>query len=486
MDAAFFRFLGPELGSLLRGVRFDTVFGPAPGFWTLVFSPPVGIDPLSPPTCRFLLLHAHPRLGALFPGDAKPANPATPSARVMWLRKRLRGRRVLDGAWDWPRRRLALDLSPGEGALLLISLEDDPVVLDRLPDDFGREPSWPGPDAALADPLCPRSLRRALEREEPQDRPALLGDFLSGRSRGFYLGEGPAALEGPLPWPGARQAMRWPSALAAAAAHGQSAFFAALVPPDEAPARREKRRSKRLDTLERDKARLEDLAARQALGEAVAANLAGLDPRGRTGPLTLEHPLLGPLEVPFDPGLTVLENMEAFFRKAAKGRRGLVHVERLADQARQGILPEARRTRQEPAAKAPAPAPAVDCRRFRSSDGFLILRGRNAKANHKLLTSLASPFDYWFHAEGGPGAHVILKRDSPRQEPPESTLREAAALAALASWRAGEARAAVLWARVADVRAVKGAALGHVRVDASRTLFVEPQEGLEDRLAAEA
>lgn len=490
MDAAFFRFLGPELVSLLRGVRFDTVHAPAPGFWTLTFSPPVSTEADSPPACRYLLLHAHPRAGALFLSETKPANPATPPARAMWLRKRLRGRKALGGTWDWPRKRLALELSPGEGSHLLLSFEDDPVVLDRLPDDFGREPAWPDPEAALADPLCPRSLRRALEREDRQDRPALLRDFLAGKARGFFLAEGPAAKEGPLPWPGARQCLRCPGAVAAAATHGRAAFFEALAPPDDAPARQEKRRAKRLAVLERDKARLEGLAQRQAYGEAVAANLSGLDPRGRSGPVTLDHPSLGPLEVPLDPGLTVLENMEAFFRKAAKGRRGLAHVERLEGEARQGNLPAPRPARPAQAVKAAktvaTPAAGADYRRFRSSDGYLILRGRNAKANHKLLTSLASPFDYWFHAEGGPGAHVILKRDSPGQEPPETTLREAAALAAVASWRAGEARAAVLWAKVSDVRAIKGAAPGRVRVDAARTLFVEPETGLESRLACEA
>ncbi len=121
---------------------------------------------------------------------------------------------------------------------------------------------------------------------------------------------------------------------------------------------------------------------------------------------------------------------------------------------------------------------------FRTSDGFAAYRGKNAKANHELLSRAASPHDLWFHAAGGPGAHVILKLDYPDQEPPERSLEQAAALAGLRSHYAGSDRAEVLCARVRDVRKVKGAALGSVRVDQVRqTLAVDLDPGLETRLA---
>lgn len=486
MDAAFFRHLGPEIARVLEGVRLDTVFSPAPGFWTLAFSPPVGPFADQPPAFRFLLLRVHAREGALFLSEAKPANPAIPPAKAMWLRKRLRNRRILGGRSDWPRKRLALELSPGEGRWLLLSMEDDPVVLERLPEGFGDAPAWSSPEEASADPACPRSLRRALERAEPEDRAYLLDDFQSGRARGFFLNEADPMRDGPLPWPAGRSCLRFAHVFEAASEYARAAFFAPLSPPDEEPARAETRKRKRLDVLDKDRKRLEGLTLRQRFGEAVAANLSLLDPKARLGPLSLDHPELGPMPVPLDPALTVLENMERFFRLAAKGRRGLGHVERLEAEAREGRLPP----RKAPAqAGGPPRAGAgqgaggdVPLHRFRSSDGFVILRGKNSAANHKLLTTLSSPFDYWLHAEGGPGAHVIVKRDHPGQDVPETTLREAAILAALASWRAGELKADVLCALARDVRAIKGAALGRVRVDTARTLRVEPDPTLEQRL----
>lgn len=120
---------------------------------------------------------------------------------------------------------------------------------------------------------------------------------------------------------------------------------------------------------------------------------------------------------------------------------------------------------------------------YRSSDGFYLLRGRNAQANHQLLTQVASPFDYWLHAQDGPGAHVIIRRDFPRQEVPETTLQEAAVLAALASHLKMGDRGDVLLCLVRDVRTIKGAALGVVGVDkVLRTVRPAIDPNLEKRL----
>jgi hypothetical protein len=493
MDAAFFRFLGPELVEALSGVRFDTVFSPTPGFWTLAFTPPVRIAPDAVADCRFLLARVHSREGVLFLSPVKPANPPKPSARVMWLRKRLRGRKIQGGVSDWPHKRLALELSTGEGRYLLITMEDDPVVLERLPEGFGEVPVWGAPDEASADPACPRSLRAALGREEALSRPSFFESFLYGRSTGFYLSDSGEKKESPLPWTRGGVSERYGSALEAAQAYGQTAYFAALAPREIEPRRALARQRKRLSLLDRDQLRLEALEGQQIYAEAVAANLSGLSPRERLGPRVLEHPEQGPLEVPLDPALTVLENMERFFRKAAKGRRGLGHVERLRKAAEEGALAPARsasRMQAEPQKAASRGAGGhsrskgrdIALHRFRSSDGFVILRGKNSAANHKLLSEMASPFDFWFHAEGGPGAHVILKRDHPGQDVPESSLKEAAGLAGLSSWRAADAKAVVLVAQCSEVRKIKGAAQGQVRLDSAKTMLVELDPSMEDRL----
>lgn len=62
-------------------------------------------------------------------------------------------------------------------------------------------------------------------------------------------------------------------------------------------------------------------------------------------------------------------------------------------------------------------------------------------------------------------------------------MREAAAIAGLASGYAGEAKADVFCALIKDVRKIKGAALGLVRVDEVRqTLRVDLDPDLPERL----
>jgi predicted ribosome quality control (RQC) complex YloA/Tae2 family protein len=100
-----------------------------------------------------------------------------------------------------------------------------------------------------------------------------------------------------------------------------------------------------------------------------------------------------------------------------------------------------------------------------------------------MLSKAASPFDYWFHVEDGPSSHVILKRDHPGQNVPETSLTQAAILCGLKSYRKDDGKADVMYALVKDVRKVKGFNLGQVAVDRKLgTLRVDLDPAMEERL----
>ena len=63
-----------------------------------------------------------------------------------------------------------------------------------------------------------------------------------------------------------------------------------------------------------------------------------------------------------------------------------------------------------------------------SSDGFTIYVGKNNYQNEELSFKIADGNDWWFHAKGAPGSHVIVKCGG--RELPDRTYEEAAALAA--------------------------------------------------------
>jgi predicted ribosome quality control (RQC) complex YloA/Tae2 family protein len=66
---------------------------------------------------------------------------------------------------------------------------------------------------------------------------------------------------------------------------------------------------------------------------------------------------------------------------------------------------------------------------YELSEGWIALAGRTDADNDRLSITLAAPDDWWFHAHGLPGSHVLLRARAD-QEPSRAILKEAAAIAA--------------------------------------------------------
>lgn len=67
---------------------------------------------------------------------------------------------------------------------------------------------------------------------------------------------------------------------------------------------------------------------------------------------------------------------------------------------------------------------------YLSSDGYHLYVGKNNLQNDELTFQFATGGDWWFHAKGIPGSHVILKSQGMDAEIPDRAYEEAAALAA--------------------------------------------------------
>jgi predicted ribosome quality control (RQC) complex YloA/Tae2 family protein len=110
---------------------------------------------------------------------------------------------------------------------------------------------------------------------------------------------------------------------------------------------------------------------------------------------------------------------------------------------------------------------------YTSSDGYEILVGRNAGANDRLTHRMASPQDWWLHAEG-PGSHVVVRNPKRLEDPPPATLSEAASLAAYFSFARGATKVNVHFTQVRHLRKPKGASPGRVILKLTRTVLAEP------------
>lgn len=118
--------------------------------------------------------------------------------------------------------------------------------------------------------------------------------------------------------------------------------------------------------------------------------------------------------------------------------------------------------------------------KFRSSEGFEILVGRNNKQNDLLTLKTAAASDMWLHTQGIAGSHVIIRTEG--RKPGEQTLFEAAQLAAYHSKGKSSSQVPVDYTAVKFVKKPQGAKPGMVIFTNNKTLFVSPQEELIDSL----
>jgi predicted ribosome quality control (RQC) complex YloA/Tae2 family protein len=108
----------------------------------------------------------------------------------------------------------------------------------------------------------------------------------------------------------------------------------------------------------------------------------------------------------------------------------------------------------------------------KSSDGWLIYIGRNRIENDVLLSKLAQPHDIWLHVQGQEGAHVLIKNPN-KQDPPGSTLREAAQLTARFSRISLGSKVRVVYTHCKYVRKLGKDKPGMVRYENEKTIEVD-------------
>ena len=125
---------------------------------------------------------------------------------------------------------------------------------------------------------------------------------------------------------------------------------------------------------------------------------------------------------------------------------------------------------------------AAEPLKYRSTEGFEILVGRNNVQNDKLTLKTAKATDIWLHTKEIAGSHVIIRTEG--KEAPEQTLFEAAQLAAFHSKGRESSQVPVDYTAVRFVKKPAGAKPGMVIFTNNKTLSVAPDEQLVESLKA--
>jgi predicted ribosome quality control (RQC) complex YloA/Tae2 family protein len=203
--------------------------------------------------------------------------------------------------------------------------------------------------------------------------------------------------------------------------------------------------------------------------------------------------------IPLDPAKSVEKNAEAYYKKHRKFEKGSPRIE--TDVASMAQKRAALRARMEKAQSALSIADlaqflprepeggdrpvrkkaekkekqATGPKRFISSEGHLILVGRNDQENDELTFKIANGRDLWLHARDYPGSHVLVRMPK-GVEPTRRTIEEAAMIALNYSKAAKAGKGEVTYTHAKNVKKPKGAPPGKAQVHGEKSIMARIDE----------
>jgi predicted ribosome quality control (RQC) complex YloA/Tae2 family protein len=164
-------------------------------------------------------------------------------------------------------------------------------------------------------------------------------------------------------------------------------------------------------------------------------------------------------------------NAAKFYERAKAAKRKLEGAKKALEETRKRLLEAEAKLRKTEAAEQVTPTMIVKelakrrikqkkwfekFRYFTSSDGFLVVAGKDAISNEVLIKKYTKPEDIVFHADIVGAPFVVVKTDG--ETPSEQCLREAAEFAAAYSrgWREGFASVDVYWVKPSQLSKAGG------------------------------
>jgi predicted ribosome quality control (RQC) complex YloA/Tae2 family protein len=278
---------------------------------------------------------------------------------------------------------------------------------------------------------------------------------------------------------------------------------------------------RRLARIEAELAESEEASTLQRQGELMKANLSRIE-SGAASVEVRDFETDQPVVIPLDPKRSGKANLEAIFKRYQKLIRRLTKAGGQVESARENrrmleaLEVEVRESddlapilsretvrsllnRHDTKSDSPSitsiaerpPLPSayralprkLHPRRYRSLDGCEIWVGRSDEGNDVLSTRLARSKDLFFHLDGAPGSHVILRTEGRDDPPPESVL-DACELAVHFSKQKNATRADVHVVPIKNVKKPKGAKRGLVYVTGGRSVHLRREAERLERLLA--
>lgn len=117
----------------------------------------------------------------------------------------------------------------------------------------------------------------------------------------------------------------------------------------------------------------------------------------------------------------------------------------------------------------------IKFRHYLIEDKYHVFVGKDSKSNDLLSTKFAKQNDYWFHARGLPGSHVVLRVDNTKEGVPKNIIKNAASIAGFYSKAKTAKVAPVSYTFAKYVYKKKGMEPGKVMISKEKVLLVKPE-----------
>ncbi|MGA9771437.1 MAG: NFACT family protein [Blastocatellia bacterium] len=265
-----------------------------------------------------------------------------------------------------------------------------------------------------------------------------------------------------------------------------------------------KKREAAMNAIERDRERFEDPDRLKRYGDLLLANLATASVTGaKAKVIDYYDPDQAEIEIEIAENKTLQQSAADYFSRYQKARRALAAIavrqqdtakrlspvktmlneleanptEEQISKARQ-VIEKAAGTRRRSTGKIRDKNEPAIGRRFKTTDGYEVMVGKNDRDNDALTFRASKPQDIWMHAADYPGSHVVIRNPN-RETVPHKSIVEAAELAAFYSQAKREGKAAVHYTQRKFVTKPPRAKPGLVRLSSFKTVLVEPRCILE-------
>ena len=203
------------------------------------------------------------------------------------------------------------------------------------------------------------------------------------------------------------------------------------------------------------------------------------------------------ITIPLDPTLSAIENGKKFFAKYNKLKRTfealsvqtketqdeIAHLESISSaldiatsnedlsQIKEELIQFGYLKRRSPVGKKKKQLSSKPMH-FISSDGFHMYVGKNNFQNDELTFKFATGNDWWFHAKGIAGSHVVVKTEG--NELPDRTFEEAGRLAGHFSKGSGQDKVEIDYTEKKNVKKPSGGKPGFVVYYTNYSLMISP------------